>query len=306
MKRFPLTFLVAFLSLFLAACGSDGLYRFTLVTEGEHILTQDLTSSLIVTDGSVTLPAGTMLDGSVHILSGSFNVDGHITGDVFFLNGDLTLGPSARIGGDLNLGSGSYHPSPDSVIVGQINTGAGIPLPDLPEKQAPTVWILLLRTLISGSLLGLVATVLIRYVPGAVGRVGEAATHHSLVSGAVGLLVGVVGISLLVTMAYTILLIPVTLLGFFLLGVAALYGWIGLGISAGRLGIRILKRPVKPSAAAFISMLVFMLMLELVSSIPLIGDLLGLSVVLIGLGAVALTRFGLRRFTPAANQNLST
>lgn len=304
MKRFPLTFLVALLSLCLAACGSDGLYRFTLVADGEHTFDQDLTGSLIITDGSVSLSAGTTLDGSVHILSGSLNVDGDITGDVFFLNGDLTLGPTALIGGDLNLGNGSYHPSPAAVIAGHLNTGGGIPLPDLPERQAPTGWTLLLRTVINGSLLGLAAALLTRYAPAAIERVGHAGVRHSLVSGAVGLLVGVVGISLLVTMAYTILLIPVTLLGLFLLGIAVLYGWIGLGVSAGRLGVRVLKRPVKPSTAAFFGTLFFMLVLELLSSLPLIGGLLGIMLAVVGLGAVSLTRFGLQHFTPSTDQNL--
>ena len=164
---------------------------------------------------------------------------------------------------------------------------------------------MLQRTLVSGSLLGLVAAVLARYIPGAVGRVGEAAVHHSLVSGTIGLLVGVVGISLLVTMAYTILLIPVTLFGLFVLGVAVLYGWIGLGISAGRLGVRVLKRPLKPSTQAFFGTLVFIMGLELLTFIPIIGGLIGISLAGIGLGAVSLTRFGLRHFVPATDENLS-
>ncbi|MEA3439463.1 MAG: polymer-forming cytoskeletal protein [Chloroflexota bacterium] len=305
MKRIQTPLLIVFLSLFMTACGSDGLYRFTLITEGEHVFAHNLAGDLIIIGGSVTLPAGITLDGSAHVFSGSLNVDGQITGDVSFLNGDLTLGPTARIGGDLNLGGGSYHPSPAAVIEGRVNTGAGIPLPDLPERSAPNGWISLLRTLVSGSLMGLAAAVLARCAPGAVGRVSEATVRHSLVSGAVGLLVGVVGISLLVMMAYTILLIPVALLGLFVLGVAVLYGWIGLGFSAGRLGTRVLKRPLKPSTQAFFGTLVFFMGLELLTSIPMIGGLVGISLAGIGLGAVSLTRFGLRRFVPAADENLS-
>ncbi len=192
------------------------------------------------------------------------------------------------------------------MILGQVNTGTGIPLPDLPEQQAPTVWGLLLRTLISGSLLGFAAALLNRHIPGAVDRVGQAATRHSLVSAAVGMLVGLVGLSLLVTMAYTILLIPVTLLGLFLLVVAVLYGWIALGVWAGRLGVRVLKRPVAPSLAAFSGTVLVVLVLTLLSSIPWIGGLLGIATASVGLGAAALTRFGLRRFTPSMPETLST
>lgn len=306
MKHGRLFLLVVLLAFFLSACGSDGLYRVSLVTNDEHVFDQNLAGDLILIGGSATLPAGITLDGSAHIFSGSLNLDGKITGDVSFLNGDLTLGPTARIGGDLNLGGGSYHPSPAAVIQGRVNTGTGISLPDLPEQAAPNIWDLLLRTLINGTLLGLLAILLVRYTPKAVERVGEAATRHSLVSAAVGLLVGVVGISLLVTMAYTILLIPVTLLGIFVLGLGVLYGWIGLGVSAGRFAVRFLKRPLKASTVAFYGMLVFMFGLELLSLIPTIGSLLGIAVAVIGLGAVSLTRFGLRRFIPAEPENLST
>jgi hypothetical protein len=47
------------------------------------------------TNGSATFRAGTTLEGNVHILSGKMTVDGHITGDVFFMNGDLAIGSTA-------------------------------------------------------------------------------------------------------------------------------------------------------------------------------------------------------------------
>lgn len=306
MKRLRLLLWIALLSLFLTACDTDGLYRFTLVTDGEHTFDQNLTGSLIITNGTAVLPAGTTLDGSVHILSGKLTVGGHITGDVFFLNGDLILGPTARIEGNLNLGGGSYRPAPAAVIAGKINTGAGIPLPDLPEQQAPSIWIMFLRTVVGASLLGMVSAVLSRYAPGAVEHIGEAGTHHGLVSVAIGLLVGIVGISMLVTMAYTILLIPVTLLGLFSLVVAVLYGWIGLGVWVGKLGVRVLKRPVNSSWAAFWGTVFLVLLLQLLSAIPLIGGLVGIVLASTGLGAVSLTRFGVRRFTPSTLETLST
>lgn len=282
---------------FLTACGSDGLYRFTLVTDREHVFNHDLAGDLILLDGLATLAAGKTLDGSAHVLSGNLNVDGEITGNISFLNGNLTLGPTARIRGDLNLGSGSYHASPVAVIEGRINKGSGIPLPDLPEQRSPAVWEIFLQTLFAGSLLGLLGVAGMRYMPDAVDRVGNAAVQHSLVSGAIGLLVGIVGISLLVTMAYTILLIPVTLLGMIVLGIATIYGWIGLGVSMGRFGVRILKRSIGTSYSAFFGILLFMFLMELVTSIPMIGGLIGIIIAVIGLGAVTLTRFGLQSFT---------
>ena len=299
MIKFHPALAIIFLSIFLASCGTEGLYRLTLITEGEHVFQQDVSGDLILLGGSVNLPAGTVLDGSAHILSGRLNVEGQITGDVSFINGHLTIDPSARVGGNLNLGGESYHLSPLARIEGKVNMGTGVSLPNLPEQSIPNGWTLLLRGLISGLLVGATAVFLSRFAPGTVERINEAAVRHCLVSGAMGLLVGVVGISLLVTLAYTILLIPVTLLGLCLMGLGVIYGWIGLGISVGRFGARIMNLPVKPAATAFFGTLVFMLGLELLTAIPVIGGLIGISLASIGLGAVSLTRFGLRRFVPA-------
>lgn len=303
MKDWRLLFVLALLAFGLTACDTSGLYRVALITDGEHILKQGFDGDLIVIGGAASLPAGARLVGSAHVLGGSLEVNGEINGDVSFLNGELSLGPTARIEGDLNLGSGAYYPAPGAVIAGRVNTGTGIQIPDLPERAAPDIWARLLRAMISGSLLGITAAALMRYMPGAIERVNDAAVRHALVSGAVGLLVNVVGVSLLVTMAYTVLLIPVTLLGLFVLGAAVLYGWVGIGVSVSRLWVRLAKRPMKAPGAAFVGTLLFVLGVEMLSAIPAIGGLIGIAAALVGSGAVFLTRFGLRRFVPQALEN---
>ena len=47
--------------------------------------------------------------------------------------------------------------------------------------------------------------------------------------------------------------------------------------------------------------LVFMILIDLISIIPFVGSLIALLADTIGLGAVMLTRFGLRKFVPAAD-----
>jgi hypothetical protein len=246
----------------------------------------------------VSLPKEVMVDGTVHLLMGRLALNGTITGDVSFMNGELSLGPSARIEGDLNLGGGSFHRSPGSVIEGTINTGAGVSLPAIPERETPLDWSFWLRAMVSGMLSGLIAAGLARYFPSVTGRIAEVITAHSLACGAMGILVGIVGISLAVTMAYTILLIPVSILLLFLLAAAVFLGWIGLGSELGRFLVRVSKRPIRPSMAAFIGTFAFMPAFQLLTSIPLFGGLLGIAMAAVGLGSVSLTRFGLRRFMP--------
>lgn len=305
MKRTCLLLLLAAMSLLLTACGADGLYRVTLITDGAHRLTGDCTGDMLMLGGQATLSSDATLHGSAHVLAGQLEVQGWVQGDVTLLGGRLTLGPTARVGGNLNLGSGTYHSSPGAIIEGRTHAGSGIALPDLPERGSQPLGGKLLRNLVSAALLGLAAALLARMFPRGVARVGEAAVRHALVSGAVGLLVGVVGLSLLVTMAYTILLIPVSVLGLFVLGLAIAFGWIGLGVTAGRLTGQALKRPLSPAKSAFLGTLACVFALEWLSSIPFIGGLFGIVVAAVGLGAVALTRFGWQRFVPASDADLS-
>lgn len=298
MKRLRMIFFTLVVLFLLTSCGADGLYSVTIVTEGQHELTQNIQGDLLLLGGQVTLSEEVVVDGTVHILMGRFLLNGTVTGDVSFMNGELSLGPSARIVSDLNLGGGSFHRSPGSAIEGIVNTGAGVSLPSVPERETPFGGSFWARAVLNGLISGLIAAGLIRYFPSVTGRVGEAITAHSLASGALGILVGIVGISLAVTIAYTVLLIPVSLLILFLLAAAVFLGWIGLGCELGRLLVRVLKRPLKPSMAAFIGTFVLMPALQLLSSIPVLGGLLGMTLAAVGLGAVSLTRFGLRRFIP--------
>lgn len=305
MNRLRNSLLALLFSLLLAACGADGLYSLTFITEGQHEMTQDIPGDLLILGGDVTVPENTSVNGNVHLLLGELTVNGEINGDISFMNGDLSLGDSALLRGDLNLGGGSFHRSPDSVIEGNVNAGAGVSLPSVSERETRVDWSFWARTILNGLLSGLIASALVRYFPSGIGRISEAITHHSLASGAMGILVGIVGISLLVTMAYTILLIPVSILMLFLLAAGVLLGWVGFGSELGRFLVQMVRRPIKPSKAAFIGMSVFMPILQLFTSIPVLGGALGIALASVGLGAVSLTRFGFRRFIPATDEDLS-
>ncbi len=113
-----------------------------------------------------------------------------------------------------------------------------------------------------------------------------------------GFLVAVVGISLLVTMVYTILLIPVALLGLLVLGVALAVGWVALGMFLGQWVFRLFKLSLGTGWAAFVGTILFGLAQAGLDLIPALGSILNLLIALIGLGAVFLTRFGLQSFRP--------
>lgn len=299
MRRIKPVPMLILLLLLLTGCSAQGLYSLTVITDGQHELARDVPGDLLVLGGAATLAEGATVAGNVHVLLGELLVLGEINGDVAFLNGRLHLAPTARIDGDLNLGGGAYSAAPGAVIAGRIDTGAGVALPSASQRAISNLWATLGRGLVGGLLLGLVAAILARYRPTGVRRIGEAATQHTLICAAMGVLVGLVGVSLLVTMAYTVVLIPVTLLGLLVLAGAVLFGWIGLGIEVGRLAGGALRRPLRPAVAAMGGTLAVVLAVELASLVPVVGGLLAASLALVALGAAALTRLGLRPFTPA-------
>lgn len=298
MKRKLLVLMLIILSGMLTACGKEGRYQVTLITEGNHTLSGTTFGDLVIVGGDAILESGATLEGSAHLLAGQLRVDGEIRGDVSLMGGELALGPEAHIAGDLNVGTGQLSGLDQDAVDGKVNTGSGMQLPDKPTAQPQNPAGTLLRWLISGLVLGLVAAAMERYLPRPVSHISEAALRHLPVSLSMGILVGITGLSLLVLLAYSILLIPVALLGLAILGLSVIYGWLACGIALGRWFREHLKIGVGPYWAIFGSTFIFVLFLNVMTAIPGIGGIFGIMVAAIGLGSVFLTRFGLRRFIP--------
>lgn len=297
--------LLALLSLlWLTACqaadGAPGAYSGTLVLDGLHEYSDGdtLPGVLAVLDGQVELGAGARVDGPVILLGGELAIHGQVAGDVSAIGGELVVGPGAQIGGDLRVGSGELQISPQAQVSGQVLSGptSGMELNDLfPERTRREK---LLRMIPEALLLAGFAYLGMTLAPRPVNRVLLAATGHPVVSAAMGLLVGVVAPALLIVMAYTLILIPITVIGI-LLGILVIgFGYVALGVGTGRVLERLAKRDLRPPILAFLGTLIFWVVVSLLNLIPAVGSLLQLLVAIVALGAVTLTRFGLREFIP--------
>lgn len=299
MKRKHLIGLFLFAALALSGCGSDGRYQVTLITEGRHTLYGPVAGDLVILGGEVSLEPEASLEGSVHLFSGELSISGVVRGDVAFLNGTLVLEPGAEIHGDLNYGGGVLSGLETGVVSGRVNTGTGIQIPAAPQQPQRSGW-QVVRWVVGAFLIAGLAVPVGRYFPQPLGRVREALVQHALVSAAMGILVGVVGLSLVVLLAYTILLIPVALLGVGFMGLAIVYGWIAGGTALGAWAVGLSRLQMRPGTERFLGTFALMLVLNALSAIPGIGGMLGILMGVVGLGAVFLTRFGLRRFIPEA------
>ncbi len=266
-----------------------------IVLSGSHPIQKTIEGELVVADGNVKLLPGSRVTGSAHIFGGNVQMDGDVDGDVLLVSGQLQVNPQATIHGDLNQVGGALTIATGARILGKINrTPANSPEPALQPAQAGR-WITVLLALL---LLTGLAFLITRFLPGTIAYVGQAATRYFLPSAALGLLAWVVGLSLLVLMAYTIILIPLTLVGFFAMLAATTYGAVPYAIFIGRWISRRLKWNLSLAMQAVLGMAVLVLLVEVSRLIPIVSFVLPLLLFTTSFGAVLLTRFGFRQFIP--------
>lgn len=291
--------LAALLALLLAGCGERGVVGGTLILEGPHTYTrgQLLQGDVVLLNGQLFLDEGAQIDGSLHVLEGSARVDGTISGDVTVLGGVLSLGPDAIVRGDLSVGGGGRaNRAAGSTVLGEVSTGLALPEVREPASQGIGGW--LLDVLLQAAVLVPLALLAAHFTPRPLDRVRRAVARYALVSGALGALAFVVLLSLFVLMAFTIILIPVSVLGLFVMFVAVVYGEIAFALVAAEwLAARMGWARRRPAAIA-LGTLLFVLLLNLLNLLPVIGAPVVLLSFAVGLGAVLLTRFGFSEYTP--------
>jgi hypothetical protein len=277
-------FVMLLLSLLLMMTGGDDLTTVQLVLEGQHEAPQ--TGALIVGDATVTIPEGSQTSGPIHVIAGQTTIAGTVEGDVTLIAGTLDVADDATITGTLQHIGGNLNVAPMAEIGRSTRLEVAPADPSLGQRFLPVALVT--------ALLALLGARLVARRPQRLDNVGDAVTSHPLVAVTVGLLAAVTAISLFVFMAFTLILLPVSLLGLAAGLVAIAYGIVALGHLTGR------HLPIaRAGRATAAGVVVVMVAFQLLASIPIAGDLVVMGMVLAGLGAVLLTYFGLTRFVPA-------
>ena len=129
--------------------------------------------------------------------------------------------------------------------------------------------------------------------PRALENVAAAIGEHPVITVTVGVLLTLTAIAVLVFMGFTLVLIPLALVGL-LAGVVVLgFGVLGLGQLVGN------RLPgLTGRAATVVGVVAVVVTLQLVGLIPLVGDLAVIAALMAGVGAVTVTYFGVARFRP--------
>lgn len=300
------------------------------VFNGDATIHGQVNGDLTLFNGDLVAGADAFISGECVLLNGEASGDG--AGGRSFGNctaiQNLELPPLAELGPWFR----DFQTRPDLELPGQIAPIPTVPAPAMPDTPAmpkvpamPAIPVVppmphqhydrgggffgrLLAVVSSSLLFGFLGLLTGAVMPNQLRRITDAAREKSLVSGMAGALTAVAVPSLIV------LLIPVSiiltfvcigLLGFplmFLLGLALVVGgflgWIAVGTW---LGMRVFGRGkggerIARSAALGTALLTFITGIVGLITFGIGGALLALIVSWIGLGAVALTQFGLKPY----------
>jgi cytoskeletal protein CcmA (bactofilin family) len=295
-------------------------------------MAQTIRGDEIVTGGTFTLRSGETLDGDLIVFGGIANLleDSRVTGDVVLFGGTVNVnglvdGSVVAIGGVIYLQSQSWVRRDVTIIGGSIQQQQGsrvdgdlirgfrgfpvrvfpfgrVIVPQVPEFTSFRVmpgWEILwffFRTFLWAAL----AVLVVLFIPDPTSRVANTAVGQPLLSGGVGLLTGLIAPIILIAITITIILIPVSLLGAFLLAVAWFFGRIGLGLVIGRRLAGVFNQDWPLAVTTGIGTFALVLVVDGAREvIPCLGWVFAILVGMIGLGAVILSRFGTQTYPPA-------
>lgn len=271
--------------LLLVSAGGGDVERMAVTFQGEHDV-ETVDDILVIAGGTTTVPADASVNGDVYVIGGTTRINGSVDGDVTLLAGNVTVSDDAAITGTLQRIAGNLSVA-DGATIGEVSAFEPSAPADSPARQVGGFGLQFL-------VLGFAGWWLARRRPELLDNVGHSVTDHPLVSGVVGSLAAVTLLVLFVYMAFTLILIPVSILGLVGMMVIVLYGQLVFGYVVGR------WMPIdRVDLGTVAGVGAFLLLLEFLEAIPFVGMLVQFVVVTVGFVAVLNTYFGLQRFEPA-------
>jgi cytoskeletal protein CcmA (bactofilin family) len=305
--------LVVFISLALPGTAfARGLHDDKVVAGGAFTLRsgETLDGSLVVFGGAVTLEEGSRVNGDVVLLGGTVNVNGNVQGSVVGIGGVVSLGSSAVVDGDLTTVAATLNREEGARIEGQIITGfrpsvnmplpGGVYIPEVPNVGFTVppflnvIWFVF-RTFLWAAL----AVLLVMFLPTQTERAADAIVRQPILAGGIGLLTAIVAPLLLVGIAITIILIPVSLVGALVLAIAWFFGRIALGLEIGKRFEQMTNQTWPPAVAAGVGTFVLTFIVDGAGELlSCLGWIFPVVVGILGLGGIFLTRFGTQRYPP--------
>jgi hypothetical protein len=270
--------------LLMVSIGGGDVQEMSVTFQGDSDV-DSLADVHVVAGGTTTVSGDAIVEGDVYVIGGSADIEGTVDGDVTLLNGNLSVRDGATVIGTIQTYSGSAAISSDASVdrVSQFET----PTPS--SSPAQRVGAFILQFLV----LGTFGWWLVERHPLVIENVSAAITEHALVSAVVGSLGATTLLVLFVYMAFTLILLPVAIVGLFAEFLIILYGQAVFGYLIG------MRLPIERDGVATLAgIAMFLLTLELFEFVPYLGGVAQLAIAAVGFGAVLNTYFGLQRFEP--------
>jgi cytoskeletal protein CcmA (bactofilin family) len=264
---------------------------------------ETLRGNLWVFGGNADLQQDSLVTGSVMVAGGNLRINGRVDGDINAAGGNIELLENALVRGDVNMLGGTVSQRQGARVEGRIQENGRGPVQIVPPTfRTPTfpafnvrmtpVWDFL-SFLFQSFFVAALAVVAALFLPQPMERVSRAAVAQPLLASGLGLLTIIVVPILMVIMAITLILIPVSLLAGLALGLFILFGWIAVGLEVGKRMAVLFKTTWALPVAAGLGTLVLALVAGGAGRyIICVGWILPAFVAVLGLGSVLLTRFG--------------
>jgi cytoskeletal protein CcmA (bactofilin family) len=305
MKFLGSIFLLSFILLFTITgtalansqdCGSL-LLGDTCVLRSGHTLKGDL----LIFGGSATLESESTVTGNIVLMGGSLEAHGMIDGDIVSTGGFVHLYDGANVKGDIVRVGGNVVQDSGAIVQGDIitSTSPGNVVTDLDLENAISQNVFrpvgnFFRSTFSALAFAIIAIIVALIAPKGNERLAKTISSRfalSLGMGTLGMLVIALGSIIL---SVTIIGIPIAVLVLLAFTVALFFGWFGLGLEIGNLVAKLFKTTWSTPIAIGIGTLVLSLGCAAIGWVPCLGQLVVFVAVMVGFGAVVLTRFGTR------------
>lgn len=255
-----------------------------VIVDANEVFCNDLTSfgGTVAINGEVR--------GDVVAFNSEVLIQGTVQGNIHLFGGSVTLVSGSHVVGDIHLYGGNFVKNPNAQLVGSVNNSTddiergwlgrngGFNFPFWPILT----WVAL----------GLLLTFLL---PEHVMFVRTTVINKLPRSFMIGLLSVLLAPIVLIVLIALILSIPLA----FIVALGLIAAWaLGMVAIGWHIGDAILRRIAPHQNTRSVQVVVGMAILALIGSLPYIGWLISLGVGALGLGAVFLSRFGTRLYSP--------
>ncbi|MCA9933962.1 MAG: hypothetical protein H6662_12475 [Ardenticatenaceae bacterium] len=289
---------------------------------------ETINNDVVLFDDSLDVTEGATVNGNVTLFNGDARVAGTVNGDLVLFNGDLTAESTAVLNGECVLMNGTLTDNTESGlrcttvddlpgfipalsnipgIAEMVRTAPSDVRVDMPHRD--NFFTNFAEAVMSGLLMAALAFAVASLLPDHLGRVQTTLRQKPFASGGVGVLTAVAVpslIALLSIISAILLIICIGILGFGVIFVLALgltagllFGWIALGSLVGQWLSGPLKLEGRRTAVVTaVGTLILTFVVNMLGAIPFVfGEGLITGVMLAtGLGAVALTQFGMKSY----------